>query len=106
MGRITQSSPGVDAAAAAVFTDSVVWDNHTCAAIRPGNADSLAQLARHNAAGVDVVCLNVGFDAAPAGDTIVLLAEFRQWLRANSNQYVLVEKAADVELARASGRLG
>jgi membrane dipeptidase len=86
--------------------DSVVWDNHTCTTLRRGHADSLAQLARHREAGVDVVCLNVGFDLAPAEDTIVLLGEFRRWLLAHGDEYLLIESAADVELARNSGRLG
>ena len=93
MGRIAHTSADLADSTAALLADSVVWDNHTCTTIRPGHADSLAQLARHKVAGADVVCLNVGFDPAPVDNAIVLLAEFREWLRANSDNYLLVEES-------------
>src|ERR1700716_3421588 len=81
--RVGQIVPGVPATAgqvARLFADSLVWDNHACSTLRVGHAHWLSHLKRHHAAGVDVVCMNVGFDAAAATDAVLLLSEFRSWL--------------------------
>jgi membrane dipeptidase len=106
MGQITLNDPPIPSAVRSIFADAVVWDNHTCPTIRPGHADSLAELERHRRAGVDIVALNVGFDAVPPSDAIVLLADFRRWLRAHAADYVLVEGVADIEAAKRAGKLG
>jgi len=106
MGQITLDHPPIPSRVRSIFADAVVWDNHTCTTIRPGHADSLAELERHRRAGVDIVALNIGFDAVPPSDAIVLLADFRRWLRAHAADYVLVEGVADIEAAKRTGKLG
>jgi len=88
-----------------LFAGSIIWDNHTCTTIRPGRGDSLAQLQRHRQSGVDVVGLNVGFDAAPAEDAIQLIADFRQWLLARPEDFALVGRVEDIERARRENKL-
>ena len=39
----------------------VVWDNHACAPLRPGDTDFLPVLERYRDAGFTTVSLNVGF---------------------------------------------
>lgn len=104
MGVIASNQQAA-AAVRALFAHSIIWDNHTCTTIRPGRADSLAELQRHRGSGVDVVGLNVGFDAAPAEDTIKLIADFRQWLRARPEDYALVGRAEDIERAKRENKL-
>jgi membrane dipeptidase len=106
MGHITSEALGSGGAAARLFEDSLVWDNHTCSTLRVGNVDWLAQLRRHRASGVDVVCMNIGFDAAPPIDAVLLLAEFRHWLRAHPADFALVERADDIDRSRREGKLG
>lgn len=105
MGQVASSLAANAGAAGRLFSESVVWDNHTCTTLRPGHADTLALLQRHRDSGADVVCMNVGFDAAPREDAIVLLADFRRWVRTHANHYVLVERADDIERARRDGKL-
>ncbi|HTV95881.1 MAG TPA: membrane dipeptidase [Steroidobacteraceae bacterium] len=106
MGQIALDQPPIPPAVRALFADALIWDNHTCTTIRPGHAASLADLERHRRAGVDVVGLNVGFDAVPASDAIVLLADFRRWLRSHASDYTLVLSVADIEAAKRAGKLG
>jgi len=86
--------------------DAIVWDNHACMPLRPGDAAFLDQLARCRDAGLTVISLNVGFGDQGVSDHIRMLAHFRSWLAARPNHYVLVRSAQDVRDAKASGRLG
>lgn len=85
--------------------ESLVWDNHGCMPLRPHDTCFLPQLERYRKAGVDVISLNVGFDAFPWENTVRMLAHFRHWIRQHDRQYVLVESAPDVERARKDGKL-
>ena len=95
-------SPG----AAALFRDALVWDNHGCMPLRPDDETFLPQLSRYHRAGIDVVSLNVGFDAVPWENTVRMLAHFRQWVRRHAADYVLIETVADIMQAKAAGKLG
>ena len=106
MGQIALDHSPAPEAVRSMFAEALVWDNHTCTTIHPGNAQSLAQLERHRRAGVDVVGLNVGFDAVPAGDAILLLADFRRWLHRHGEDYALIGSVADLRAAKAAGKLG
>jgi membrane dipeptidase len=105
MGVIAPTLTSADAAVRRLFSSSTVWDNHTCATITPGHAEMLAHLRRHHRAGVDVVGVNVGFDAAPAQDVIVLLADFHRWLREHDDEFIVAGRFADIERARREGKL-
>lgn len=105
MGHIAPTLQQDAVAATKLFADGLIWDNHACPTLRPANAAALAELRRHKDAGVDVVCINVGFDAAPREDPIILLADFRRWLRSHSDQFILVESVQDIERARAERKL-
>src|SRR5215831_10407507 len=106
MGRIDATRLESKGPAAALFEKSLVWDNHTCTTLTPKRAEWMAQLQRYRSTGVDMVCLNVGFDAAAPQNALLLLAEFRHWLRNHPDHFALVERAADIEQARQGGKLG
>lgn len=91
------------ARAAALHRDALVWDAHACMPLHP-DAD-LGGLARHHAAGVDFVSINVGMDMNPLAQILTTLASFRAQLRARPDLLVPVEDAADVERAKALGKL-
>jgi membrane dipeptidase len=74
--------------------------------LRPHETRFLPQLARYVRAGVNVVGLNVGFDGVPWEQTLLVLANYRRWIRAHGSRYVMVETAADIRRARRLGRLG
>src|SRR5690348_5502175 len=50
--------------ARSLLRSAVVWDNHACMPLRPGDTRFLAQLERVRTSGVHVVSLNVSFDLA------------------------------------------
>jgi membrane dipeptidase len=106
MGKVASELRENAGTAAALFEEGLVWDNHACTTVKPANAESLSELRRYRASGVDVVCINVGFDAAPREDAIVLIADFRRWLRAHTEGYAFIESVEDIERARKQGRLG
>ena len=91
------------ARAAALHRDALVWDAHACMPLHP-DAD-LGALARHRAAGVDFVSINVGMDMNPLAQILTTLASFRAQLRRRSDLFVPVDDAQDVERARAAGKL-
>jgi membrane dipeptidase len=85
---------------------TLVWDNHACMPLRPEDESFLPQLDRYSRAGVNVVCLNVGFDAVPWQNTVRMLAQFRSFIRMHADKYLLVETTADVRRARDEKKLG
>jgi membrane dipeptidase len=98
--------PRVAPTTQALLDSALVWDNHACMPLRPDDETFLPELERFKRAGVNVVCLNVGFDAVPWENTIRMLAHFRSWIRAHPESLLLVETAADVARAQAEDRLG
>ena len=92
--------------ARALLRNSLVWDNHGCMPVmRAHDASFLPQLQRYRAAGVDAVMLNIGFGEMGIEDHIRTLAGMRHWIKQRPQEYLLIESADDIELARATGRL-
>jgi membrane dipeptidase len=91
------------ARATALHRDALVWDAHACMPLHP-DAD-LGALARHRAAGVDFVSINVGMDMNPLAQILTTLASFRAQLRRRDDLFVPVEDAGDIERAKAGGKL-
>ncbi len=85
--------------------DSIVWDNHACMPLRPGDDSFLPQLERVHSSGVDAITLNVGCGGQGIEDHIRMIGAFRHWIEANNNKYSLTGKASEVEKAKAGGKL-
>lgn len=94
----------VSARASALVSRAVAWDNHTCLPLRLDDA-FLPQLARHRAAGFDVVSVNIGFGEIAPDQHVKLLAHFRRWLKARPDEYLLIRTAQDIARAKETGRL-
>lgn len=92
-------------AVAAVMGGAVVWDNHACMPLRPADTRFLPQLARCRAAGADAVTLNVGFGDSTIEEHLRMLASLRAWVRGRPDDYVLAGTVAEIQAAKASGRL-
>ena len=84
---------------------SIVWDNHACMPLRTGDETFLPQLARHKAAGVSLVSLNVSFDMQPPEKAFAVLASFRHWIARHKEDYMLAGTVADIEAAKRGGKL-
>ena len=89
-----------------LINDSLIWDNHACMPLRPDDSSFLPQLGRFQQAGVNIVTLNVGFDSVAWENTLLVLAHFRQWINQHANEYLLIDKVADIEKAKQSKKLG
>lgn len=89
-----------------ILDQAIVWDNHSCMPLRPGNTDFMPQLERYRAIGASAVALNVSFDAFPWHMGFKMLATFRRWIQDRPDEYLLIETAGDVERAKAEGKLG
>jgi membrane dipeptidase len=81
----------------------LTWEAHTCLPLSP-RAD-FAPLDAYRAAGVDYVSINVGMDMNPLSQVMSVIAGFRATIAAHPERFVLVSTVAEIERARASGRL-
>ena len=90
---------------AELLRSAIVWDNHACMPLRPGDTAFLDQLERHRAAGATLVILNASYDQMPWHQGFKVLATFRAWLQRRPDDYILAESVADIERAKETGRL-
>lgn len=86
-----------------LLADTIVWDNHVCMPLRPEDDSFLPQLERYRQSGFSAVTLNIAFDSLPWQNSVLMLAQFRRWVRQNSDKYMLASSASDI---RKSKRLG
>jgi membrane dipeptidase len=89
--------------AQALHDGALVWDGHSCLPLKPGA--NVAALARHRAAGVTYVSINVGMDMTPLADIISVLSFFRSWVRCNPEHFMLAGSIADIGRARHDNKL-
>lgn len=82
---------------------SFIWDAH--AGIFPDSKINLNLLDDWRENSVDYVSINVGFDVMDWQQTITTLAVYRNWVLANDNRFILVNKIDDVENAKEEGKL-
>jgi membrane dipeptidase len=88
------------------LSEYFVWDNHACLPLRPQDESFLPQLWRYRAAGANVVTLNVAWDGMAPETALAMLATLRKWFSQRAEQYLLIETAADLDHACATGKLG
>jgi len=86
-----------------IYRTSIVWDCHSCMPIKP-NQD-LSAVERHRRAGATFVSLNVGMDFNPLAQCIRVVAGYRDWIKKNSDRYLLAETIEDVKRAKREGKL-
>jgi len=101
----TETSIDASEAAVDMLNDTLVWDNHGCMPLRPGDHGFLSQLDRYRRSGVDVVAVNIGFGTLPLEQHLRQLADFRAWVM-SASKYRLVRSTRDIDLARERGELG
>jgi membrane dipeptidase len=102
---ITTSPLTPTPAAARPLSEFLVWDNHVCLPLTPHDLTFLPELARHRAAGADVVMVNVGFGEHGVEDHLRMVAAFRDWIAAHGEHFRLIESIDDIEAARRAGQL-
>lgn len=73
--------------------------------LRPDDTSFLPQLERFRQAGIDVVSINAGFGLQPLEAHLRMLASLRRWIGSHGDRYALALGLADIERARADGKL-
>jgi membrane dipeptidase len=96
-------SPSPAERARQLYNEALVWDAHSCLPLRAGV--DCGDLARHRAAGIDYVSINVGMDFNPVAQIARVMATFRAYVAARPEEYLLADTVADVRRAKATGRL-
>src|SRR5262245_58079582 len=81
----------------------LIWDAHVGGDPRVGAP--LAELERYRQAGVTYASLNVGYDIMPPQRVIKVIADYRAWIAARPDQYVLAGSVEEILSAKESGRL-
>jgi len=80
-----------------------VWDAHS--GFMPDPAADLDNLRSWRDAGVDFLSVNVGFDALPWRNAVATARAFRDWICAHGEEYAVAETIAEVERAKAGGKM-
>lgn len=86
-----------------LIRDSLVWDAH--AGVFPGPDSDLSHVSDWTAAGVNYVSINIGFDVLDWPDQMATLCAYRRKLGAMLDEVVLARTLADIDAARAAGKL-
>lgn len=63
-------------------------------------------LARHHAAGVHYVSVNIGMDFNPITQVMRVIAGFRAWIAAHGDQFLLAHTVSDIWRAKDEGKRG
>ena len=85
--------------AAEVHAEALVWDNHSCVTLDLDNR-YMPDLRRLRPGGVDMLVLNVGFDAYPWERTVLRLAHLRRWVATHPEEYLLGLSVDEISRAR------
>ncbi|MEI9431686.1 dipeptidase [Mesorhizobium sp. Cs1299R1N3] len=94
---------GTAQAARKMLAETIVWDTHAGVACRP--TLDLSFLSRWRDGGATFIGLNVGWDALSWQESLRCAAHYRRWLELHSDDYVIVDRFADVERAKREGKL-
>jgi membrane dipeptidase len=89
-----------------IFDGGIVWDNHACMPLEPGNTSQMAALDRCRTAGLNVISINVASGDQTSGDALAMLATFRGWIGSHADHAMPVLTADDVVQAKMLGKLG
>ncbi len=81
----------------------LIWDAH--AGLFPTPEMDLNALEHWRKHEVDYLSINVGFDVMSKGETMAVLAAYRDWMLQHSDRFHLASKFSDIDDARQSGRL-
>jgi membrane dipeptidase len=81
-----------------LFQDALVWDAH--AGVFPSPEVDLNLLQEWLDCGVNYLSINVGFDVMDWQETLATLAAYRHWVQANTDRFMLINDATDIERAR------
>ena len=86
-----------------LIAESIVWDNHVCVTQTVGTAHMDGLLRAHRA-GFNHLSVNIGDSVTPLETVVRLAADFRSWVHAHAEQFVMAESIEDVRRAGSAGK--
>ncbi len=86
-----------------MVTCMLIWDAHFGG--DPHVGAELGELSRYRDAGVTYISVNVGYDIMPWHQVIEVIADYRTWIAARHDEYVMARTVAEIEAAREAGKL-
>jgi membrane dipeptidase len=86
-----------------ILDRSLIWDTHACFPLNP-NSD-LSELKRYKDSGVTFVSLNIGMDMDSFENVMQVMARFRNYITAHSDQYTLALTVDDIRSAKKMNKL-
>ncbi len=102
---VPEVDPSLRARVDNILEGSLVWDNHGCMPLRPGDHAFLPQLERYSRNGANVIALNIGFGSLTLDQHVRQLADFRSWIGNHSDRFVLADSITAIEQAQLDNRL-
>lgn len=85
--------------------DTVVWDNHACMPLRPGDTEFLPELESVKKNGVDVVTLNIACGAQSFAQAKAVCETYTHFVEENADWLCLAETVDDIEATKRAGKL-
>lgn len=89
--------------AAEIHNNSIVWDTHACFPLNPQS--DLSELKRYKDSGVTFVSLNIGMDMDSFEKVMRVLACFRSYIAAHSDELILARSVSDIQNAKRENKL-
>ena len=86
-----------------LYDSALVWDAH--AGVFPGPTVDLSVLDHWRDSGANYLSINIGFDVMDPATVMPTLAAYRRYVLAHPGRFVLAGTLADIERARAGGKL-
>ena len=81
----------------------LLWDAH--ATLILNHYIDIKVLEQHRKAGFSVVSINIAMDMNPLSQIMSVVSSFRRQIAENSDKYIQIETIADVDKAKAEGKL-
>ncbi len=98
-------TPLAESTASGLHARALVWDNHACPP--QDNPEAFfGALDAWQAAGVNVVALNIGDSDVALEPMVRLSGKIRAFIAANADRFCLISTPGDLRAAKSEGRLG
>lgn len=89
--------------AAELLADTIVYDSHSGVACFPDL--DLSFLSRWHQGGATFISLGIGWDALPWEESLSCAVHYHRWLSMRRDEFVIVDKVADIHRAKREGKL-
>ncbi|RUV77935.1 membrane dipeptidase [Mesorhizobium sp. M1A.F.Ca.IN.020.30.1.1] len=101
--KVVSKDSNISRDAAKLLANALIYDSHCGVACFPDL--DLDFLSRWDRGGATFISLNVGWDALHWEESLRCAAHYHRWLSMHPDEYVIVDKVADIYRAKREGKL-